>query len=74
MKASVIALIGAGLVIQAIRSPAQHKGHSTNSNARGDQPHRMPGAMGSVHFLPESLQRTYGDRPLSGLLFVRAKL
>lgn len=32
------------------------------------------GAMGSVHFLPESLQRTYGDTPLSGLLFVRAKL
>jgi hypothetical protein len=32
------------------------------------------GGMGSVHFLPDSLQRTYGDTPLSGLLFVRAKL
>jgi hypothetical protein len=32
------------------------------------------GAMGGVHFLPESLQRTYGNTPLSGLLFVRAKL
>ncbi len=32
------------------------------------------GAMGSVHLLPQSLERTYGDTPLSGLLFVRAKL
>jgi hypothetical protein len=32
------------------------------------------GAMGSIHFLPDRLQRTYGDTPLSGLLFVRAKL
>ncbi len=32
------------------------------------------GAMGSVHLLPASLQRTYGDTPLSGFLFVRAKL
>jgi hypothetical protein len=32
------------------------------------------GAMGSVHLLPHSLDRAYGDAPLSGLLFVRAKL
>ena len=32
------------------------------------------GAMGSAHFLPQSLQRTYGETPLSGLLFLRAKL
>ena len=32
------------------------------------------GAMGSIHFLPDRLERSYGDTPLSGLLFVRAKL
>jgi hypothetical protein len=32
------------------------------------------GGSGSIHFLPDSLTSTYGDTPLSFMLFVRAKL
>jgi hypothetical protein len=32
------------------------------------------GGLGTVHVLPESLASTYGDTPLSFMLFVRAKL
>jgi len=32
------------------------------------------GGLGSVHVLPQSLTSTYGDTPLSFMLFVRAKL
>jgi hypothetical protein len=32
------------------------------------------GGLGSAHFLPASLKSSYGDTPLSFLLFVRAKL
>jgi hypothetical protein len=32
------------------------------------------GGVGSAHFLPDSLDSTYGDTPLSFMVFVRAKL
>src|SRR5437879_8169107 len=32
------------------------------------------GALGSVAFVPEAIRDAYGERPLSGMLFARARL